>query len=130
MRLTIATAFLCTAMAFGARAGGGGKADTGPWQWETGMTFPAAPPMTGSDMKGHMGDVVYAADGAPVGTLDSYTTDDDAVVHASMFFTGGMMYLIIPGKDLAAMNGKLYVHGVDMMKVKMTMHPEHLAVGL
>ena len=65
-----------------------------------------------------------------IGSLDSFTTGDEAVVRGSMFFMGGMKYLMIPGKDLALMDGRLYTHDIDAAHVHMVVRPQHLVVGL
>ena len=130
MRLKIAAALLCATMSLGAQSGA--RAADGPvWQWQTPMTFSANMPAMGADeLRRHVGGWVYAPDGSVIGSLDSFTTENEAVVRGSMFFMGGMKYLMIPGRDLAVMDGRLYAHDVDAAHVHMVVKPQHLVIGL
>ena len=130
MRLTLATALLCAAMSVGVPAGVR-AADAGPWQWQQPMSFPAnMAPMGANDLRKHIGGWVYAPDGSVIGSLDSFTTDNEAIVRSGMFYMGSMKYLILPNKNLAVMSGRLYAHDIDAGKAKKTVTPKNLAVGL
>ena len=130
MRPRIATALLLAAMSLGTSVGAR-AAEDGVWQWQTPPAFPAAMPAMGTeDLRGHIGGWVHAPDGSVIGSLDSFTTANEAVVHASMFFMGGMRYLIIPARNLTVMDGTLYVHDVDAAHVRKVVTPKHLVVGL
>ena len=130
MRSKIAAALLCATMSLGALSGA--RAAEGPvWQWQAPATFAADMPAMGADeLRKHVGGWVYAPDGSVIGSLDSFTTENEAVVRGSMFFMGGMKYIMIPGKNLAVMDGKLYAHDVDSAHVHMVVKPEHLVIGL
>jgi len=131
MRSTIATALLFAAMSLGTSVGMSAGADDAVWQWQPAMTVPASMPAMGAeDLRKHIGGWVHAPDGSVIGSLDSFTTSNEAVVHGSMFFMGGMKYLIIPGKDLAVMDGRLYAYGIDAAHVRKVVTPKHLVVGL
>ena len=130
MRSKIAAALLCATMSLGALPGARAAEDP-VWQWQAPMTFAGGMPAVGADeLRGHVGGWVYAPDGSVIGSLDSFTTENDAVVRGSMFFMGGMKYIVIPGGKLAVMDGRLYAHDVDAAHVRMVVKPEHLAVGL
>ena len=129
MRLKIAAALLCATMSLG--VAGARAAEGAVWQWQTPMSFSAGMPAMDADaLRSHLGSWVYAPDGSVIGSLDSFTTDNEAVVRASMFFMGGMKYVVIPGMNLAVMDGRLYAHDVDAAHARMVVKPEHLAVGL
>jgi hypothetical protein len=126
MRPALATTLFCTALSVCAHA-----ADGGVWQWQAPMSFPQhMAAMTASDLRQHIGQWVYAPDGSAIGSLDSFTTTNEAVVHGGMFFMGGMKYLVIPSGHLALMDGKLYVHDIDAAHVRKSMMPGNLVVGL
>ena len=129
MRRKIAAALLCATMSLGAA---GARAAEGPvWQWQAPMSFPAGTAaMDAGALRSHLGGWVYAPDGSVIGSLDSFTTDNEAVVRGSMFFMGGMKYVVIPGMNLAVMDGRVYAHDVDAARARMVVKPEHLAVGL
>ena len=130
MRPKIAAALLCATMSLGAMSGARAT-DSPVWQWQAPVTFAANMPAIGADeLRKHVGGWVYAPDGSVIGSLDSFTTRNEAVVRGSMFFMGGMKYLVVPGSDLAVMDGRLYVHGIDAAHVHMVVKPQHLAIGL
>ncbi len=130
MRLKITTALLCATMALGTLSGARAAEDPA-WQWQAPMTFSATMPAMGADeLRKHVGGWVYAPDGSVIGSLDSFTTDNEAVVRGSMFFMGGMKYIMIPNRNLAVMDGRLYAHDVDAAHVHMVVTPQHLVVGL
>ena len=130
MRPKFAAALLCATMSLGALSGA--RAADGPvWQWQTPATFAATmPPMGADELRRFVGGWVYAPDGSVIGSLDSFTTENEAVVRGSMFFMHGMKYIMIPGKNLAVMDGRLYAHDIDAAHVHMVVKPQHLVIGL
>ena len=130
MRLKIAAALLCATMSLGAQAGAR-AADNPVWQWQAPISFAAgSPAVDAGELRRHVGGWVYAPDGSVIGSLDSFTTGNEAVVRGSMFFMGGMRYVMIPGRNLAVMDGRLYARGIDAAHARMVVKPEHLVVGL
>ena len=130
MRLAFATALLCATMSLGAPSGAR-AAEAAVWQWQAPASLPAGMTAMGAEaLRGHLGSWVHAADGSVIGSLDSFTTEGEGVVRASMFFMGGMKYVLIPGKDLAVVDGVVVVHGVDAAHVRMAMRPAHPVAGL